>query len=382
MTAAICLCSSCKAGMRCCVWNFPPVLGYTTKPNPGLGSVLEMLRQGVERLEKARAERERDRDAEAKRCELAGEELPRYTCRNILFSETLKTLGRLSSSYRRCYWKSASEVIFPLLQQHLTYASHRTWKLYTKKAVFFALAAFRRLHGDSVAQAWTQTVDHGEAVVYREGLDDVVMSGRRKMRTRDELKCEELVFFVGPQGQICRNAQEVFDRDQALRRLKKVHQLTFIQDLLQQSAAEERVVQNVAQGTCPNLRAFQATGEDKRIASEPRVPMFEGFTVPPFEYDREHNAMYKQLQCRPFAVSASPRNTQSQDDLVLDAFTKLCQPRQKTSESARVAAWSGSMRPRSWRLELGADRPSVRCFLLCGRLTRCGLPCFSSCERG
>ena len=49
--------------------------------------------------------------------------------------------------------------------------------------------------------------------------------------------------------------------------------------------------------------------------------MFEGFTMPPSEYDRERNAMYKQLQCRPFAVSASPRSSQSQDDLVLDAFT-------------------------------------------------------------
>ena len=40
-----CLCSSCKAGMCCCACGL--FLLYTTKPNPGVGSVLEMLRQGV-----------------------------------------------------------------------------------------------------------------------------------------------------------------------------------------------------------------------------------------------------------------------------------------------------------------------------------------------
>ena len=32
--------------------------------------------------------------------------------RGVLFAETLKTLSRLTSSYRRCHWKSASELIF------------------------------------------------------------------------------------------------------------------------------------------------------------------------------------------------------------------------------------------------------------------------------
>ena len=98
--------------------------------------------------------RERDREAEVQPCSLAGDYPPHFTRRGILFSETLKTLSRLiSSSYRRCHWKSAAEVIFPLLQQHLTYASHRTWKLFTKKAIYLAMASWRRLYSDSVLQA-------------------------------------------------------------------------------------------------------------------------------------------------------------------------------------------------------------------------------------
>ena len=43
----------------------------------------------------------------------------------------------------------------------------------------------------------------------------------------------------------------------------------------------------------------------QRISTEPRVPMFEGFTMPTLTTDSERNAMYKQLQCRPFAISQS-----------------------------------------------------------------------------
>ena len=35
------------------------------------------------------------------------------------------------------------------------------------------------------------------------------------------------------------------------------------------------------------------------ISSEPSVPIFDGFTMPPDKHDPERNALYKQLQCRP-----------------------------------------------------------------------------------
>jgi hypothetical protein len=66
----------------------------------------------------------------------------------------------------------------------------------------------------------------------------------------------------------------------------------------------------------------------QRISTEPRVPMFEGFTMPPVTMDAERNAMYKQLQCRPFSV---PQGDQSPEDKVLEAFKPFCaapQPQQ------------------------------------------------------
>ena len=55
----------------------------------------------------------------------------------------------------------------------------------------------------------------------------------------------------------------------------------------------------------------------QRIRTEPRVPMFEGFSMPTLTTDSERNAMYKQLQCRSFAVSASPTLGASAEDLPL-----------------------------------------------------------------
>ena len=40
----------------------------------------------------------------------------------------------------------------------------------------------------------------------------------------------------------------------------------------------------------------------QRLASEPRVPMFEGFIMPPSTRDSELSAMYKQLRTRPLRV--------------------------------------------------------------------------------
>ena len=72
---------------------------YTTKHCPTMENVLEQMRQGLERLEdqrkmeKARAEEAEGIDGQVKK-------------RKTAFSETLATLSRLSSSYRRCYWKT------------------------------------------------------------------------------------------------------------------------------------------------------------------------------------------------------------------------------------------------------------------------------------
>lgn len=65
----------------------------------------------------------------------------------------------------------------------------------------------------------------------------------------------------------------------------------------------------------------------QRISSEPRVPMFEGFTMPPLTHDTERNAMYKQVQCRPVAVQPEPNVQQTADELVLNAFKTFSTPK-------------------------------------------------------
>ncbi|CAJ1343981.1 unnamed protein product, partial [Effrenium voratum] len=170
------------------------VNSYTTKAGPALAGMLEELSKGIQRLEAERQEREQAQVAETADACAAGQPAPGR--RAALFGETMKTLTRLSSSYRRCHWKSAAEVIFPLLFQHLTYASHRTWKLYVKKAVFFCLEAWRRKYGDSVLRRAPAEATSSEPVIFcREGLDDLLLRGWRKVSRKDESTGEMLTLF-------------------------------------------------------------------------------------------------------------------------------------------------------------------------------------------
>ena len=64
----------------------------------------------------------------------------------------------------------------------------------------------------------------------------------------------------------------------------------------------------------------------QRICSEPRVPMFEGFTMPALTVDSERNAMYKQIQCRPTRILQLEDSDLSQDELVMKAFALYSSP--------------------------------------------------------
>ena len=72
----------------------------------------------------------------------------------------------------------------------------------------------------------------------------------------------------------------------------------------------------------------------QRIASEPRVPMFEGFTMPPLTHDSERNAMYKQVQCRPVGVHLVKEVDiqHTEEELVLNAFKIFSTPAADTGD--------------------------------------------------
>ena len=72
----------------------------------------------------------------------------------------------------------------------------------------------------------------------------------------------------------------------------------------------------------------------QRIASECRVPLFEGFTMPPTMVDSETAALYKQILLRPLEVSAGE---EPEDVRLVRAFAPLCSVR-PTSTQSRSAA--------------------------------------------
>jgi hypothetical protein len=188
---------------------------YTTKQCPTMEGLLQELQKGIRRLEE---QREADETQRAKAAECATETglsesaSAEANRRKSSFSTALQTLGRLNSSYRRCHWKSGSELVFPILFEHLTFASHRTWKVYIKKAVFMASEAWRRLYGSSVLHARSKHQQpDGEVLLYkRDGLEDYVLRGWQRIQVS-----ESCVLYKGPEGQVCQSLLDAFEHDQA-----------------------------------------------------------------------------------------------------------------------------------------------------------------------
>ena len=90
---------------------------YTTKQCPSMEGVLEEMRKGLERLQQSReAAQQKIKEDLAKRGpdaekHLTAEEKKALKGRSA-FAGTMDVLKRLSASYRRCYWKSGSEMFF------------------------------------------------------------------------------------------------------------------------------------------------------------------------------------------------------------------------------------------------------------------------------
>ena len=95
---------------------------YTTKHCPTMEGVLEEWRVGIQRLEELRHPERVKLESSTPVNEVQAQALKGKSP----FAETMRTLTRLSSSYRRCYGESRSESMFPILFGHMTFASHRT----------------------------------------------------------------------------------------------------------------------------------------------------------------------------------------------------------------------------------------------------------------
>ena len=93
---------------------------HTTKHCPTMEGVLEELRVGIKRLEQERQEERRKFEGSAVTTEA---QIMALQGRSP-FAEAMRTLTRLSSSYRRCFWKSGSESLFPILFGHMELWMH------------------------------------------------------------------------------------------------------------------------------------------------------------------------------------------------------------------------------------------------------------------
>ena len=71
---------------------------------------------------------------------------------------------------------------------------------------------------------------------------------------------------------------------------------------------------------------------EQRIATELRVPLFEGFTMPTSYQDSEAAAMYKQLLTRPLSITPASASKDLEDIRLVSAFLPLCSTEGKDVE--------------------------------------------------
>ena len=144
--------------------------------------VLVEMRRGLERLQAQRqAQQEKMKLELQQRGEDPDKSLSAADRRALggksKFGETLDLVKNLSASYRRCYWKSGAEMMFPIVYGHLTYASHRCWTVYIKKGVFLAAEAWRREYGSSLRHTAKQDGDRVAVQFFGRGVDPYTLEG-------------------------------------------------------------------------------------------------------------------------------------------------------------------------------------------------------------
>ena len=177
---------------------------YTTKQCPTMEGVLEQLRMGLERLQQQREQEAVLQQAVAAKdpTQLNAEDLKILKGKSS-FAEAFRTLNNLSSSYRRMYWKSGTEMLFPILFGHLTFASHRCWTVFVKKGVFMAFEARRKVWGEPVRRAAKKDGD-GEMLQHlRPGLPPYPLLGWRRRTLEDGSE-----LLDGPHGETCLTTAE------------------------------------------------------------------------------------------------------------------------------------------------------------------------------
>ena len=258
----------------------------------------------------------------------------------------------------------------------MTFASHRCWTVFVKKGVFLCAEAWRHQHGRAVRHAAIKD-GGGEILQYnRTGMDPYPLVGWKKSVLEDGA----VVMYEGPNGEVFESLADVYEYEVASKYAgagvdgAKIH-LSILQQFLNECCSEsevraegeQRVVvttstledwlyrgdhpilacmslqvycmwvyriekphRNPNQKQCPRFIDLEFASQYalrgthlQRLATEFRVPLFEGYTMPSTDSDSETAAMFKQLVLRPLSV---PCDDEPADVNLLKAFAPVCAP--------------------------------------------------------
>ena len=97
-------------------------------------------------------------------------------------------------------------MLFPIFYGHMTFASHRCWTVFIKKAVYLAAEAWRRMHGRAVRHSAIRD-GGGEILQYnRQGMDPYPLVGWKKIVPEDGSR----PVYEGPHGETYDDLEQVY----------------------------------------------------------------------------------------------------------------------------------------------------------------------------
>jgi len=296
-------------------------------------------------------------------------------------------------------------MLFPIFFGHLTFASHRCWKVFIKKAVYLAAEAWRQQYGKAVRHS-AKSDAGGDVLQYaRSDADPYRLVGWETVPLEDGS-----LLYQSPDGYMFTDLREAYEHEVANKQLAAGGDttraaLSFLQRFLNEHSEEreerstedhQRVVVSTStledwlhRGDDPILapmsyqvyamwvfriekppRAARSTRKSfrhididfashyqlctthaQRLATELRVPMFEGFIMPSHVVDAETAALYKQLLLRPLSMPAD--DGQPEDLRITKAFAPLSAPMTDADQQAlaKVGSRAFSTQWVSWQAE-------------------------------
>ena len=163
---------------------------YTTKLAPTMEMFMTKLRDGLQKLQDDWQQQKLQQKAEP----LAAD--GRRVKQKTLPQKAMSVLMRVRAVYEASSYRSASELVFPILFGHLCYASHSCWTVFVQKALYQCTVSYDNAFPSEINQQYTAPPD-GERVSCMVNGRNITLPDTWSRLTNED----DTIVIVNPEGE-------------------------------------------------------------------------------------------------------------------------------------------------------------------------------------